>query len=127
LSASIGQVQLDEFVAELSTICETTQPDKVRVLWWDTQVNSEQVFTENYDNMKAMLKPDGGGGTHVGCVSDYIMANRYNPDCVIVFTDGYVESNIDWQVSKPTLWMVTENTSFTPPNGGQSVHVPKEV
>jgi predicted metal-dependent peptidase len=53
----------------------------------------------------------------VGCVSDYIVKERINADCVIVFTDGYVESSFLWDVIPPTLWMVTENTSFHPPVG----------
>jgi predicted metal-dependent peptidase len=36
---------------------------------------------------------------------------------VIVFTDGYVESDITWNITSPTLWMVTENKSFEPPVG----------
>jgi hypothetical protein len=34
-----------------------------------------------------------------------------------VFTDGYVESDVAWQISAPTLWMVTENESWQPPAG----------
>jgi hypothetical protein len=34
-----------------------------------------------------------------------------------VFTDGYVEHDIEWQITAPTLWMVTENKDFNPPTG----------
>jgi len=36
---------------------------------------------------------------------------------VIMFTDGYLESEIQWDIATPTLWMVTSNTCFTPPVG----------
>jgi predicted metal-dependent peptidase len=29
-----------------------------------------------------------------------------------VFTDGYVEVDIKWSISSPTLWLVTENKNF---------------
>lgn len=59
----------------------------------------------------------GGGGTHVSCVNEYINKERINAECVIVFTDGYVESDITWTIPSPTLWMVTQNKSFAPPVG----------
>jgi predicted metal-dependent peptidase len=70
-----------------------------------------------------MLKPLGGGGTHVGCVSDYMIKNSVNAEVLVIFTDGYVEHDIKWEVSAPTMWFVTENGRFDPPNGGRMVKV----
>jgi predicted metal-dependent peptidase len=84
-------------------------------------VHGEQVFQNDYQNIAKLLKPLGGGGTHVGCVSEYINKERIASECVIVFTDGYVENDINWGISSPTLWMVTQNKSFTPPNGTKMV------
>ena len=36
---------------------------------------------------------------------------------MIVFTDGYVESNIEWNIGVPTLWLVTENKNLQVPTG----------
>jgi predicted metal-dependent peptidase len=36
---------------------------------------------------------------------------------VVVFTDGHVESEIDWDGMPPTLWVVTQRKSFDPPVG----------
>jgi len=117
-SGSIGQRQINEFAAEIVSICEMVTPDRVRVLWWDTKVHGEQMFYENYDNLASMLKPQGGGGTKVSCVSEYIDSEGLNPDCVVVFTDGYVERDVKWDIKSPTLWVVTERHSgFTPPSG----------
>jgi predicted metal-dependent peptidase len=116
-SGSIGGEQITEFATELVSICELCSPDKVRVLWWDTDVHGEQVFVGNYQDIAKLLKPVGGGGTHVSCVSEYINKERINAECVIVFTDGYVESDITWTIHSPTLWMVTENKGFEPPVG----------
>jgi predicted metal-dependent peptidase len=122
-SGSIGNEQISEFATELASICELCCPEKVRVLWWDTKVHGEQVFENNYQDIASMLKPLGGGGTHVGCVSDYMIKNSVNAEVLVIFTDGYVEHDIKWEVSAPTMWFVTENGRFDPPNGGRMVKV----
>ena len=117
-SGSIGGQELTEFASELASICSVCTPSKVRVLWWDTEVHGEQVFSpEDYNNLKDILKPQGGGGTMVSCVSDYINTKKINSEAVIVFTDGYLESDIKWNISVPTLWLVTQAKDFTPPSG----------
>lgn len=120
-SGSIGQEQIDEFASELLGICDAVEPEVVRVLWWDTQVHGEQVFRGNYEQMRTMLKPMGGGGTNVSCVAHHLNKNKVTAECVIVFTDGYVENNPTWDISSPTLWLVTENRRWTPPKGRKVV------
>jgi predicted metal-dependent peptidase len=116
-SGSIGGEQITEFATELVSICDLCQPEAVRVLWWDTEVHGEQVFKDNYSDIAKLLKPLGGGGTTVSCVSDYIVKNKIKAECVLVFTDGYVESDINWKITDPTLWMVTQHKDFIPPVG----------
>lgn len=121
-SGSIGAEQLNEFASELLGVCEAVQPDRVRVLWWDTRVAGEQLFEDkDYKGLVSMLKPAGGGGTRVGCVAEHIKKENLTADCVIVFTDGYVESDIKWDIEAPTLWMVTEHKGFVPPASGKLV------
>lgn len=123
-SSSITQEILSEVAAEIQALCEQVRPDALRVLWWDTDVRKEQVFTpESFSGIRKLLKPLGGGGTRVSCVSEHMVKRGYKCDCLIVLTDGYVESEIDWKVTAPTLWLVTERKDFTPPNGGKMVKV----
>jgi predicted metal-dependent peptidase len=117
-SGSIGGQELTEFASELASICSVATPSKVRVLWWDTEVHGEQVFLpEHYGNIKELLKPQGGGGTMVSCVSEHLNKQRVEAEAVIVFTDGYLESEITWNVKCPTLWLVTQNNNFVAPSG----------
>ena len=116
-SGSIGEKELNEFATELVSICEVSSPEKVRIIWWDAEVAGTQEFSGDYTGIASMLKPQGGGGTRVSCVREYINEHRINADCVIVFTDGYVESSVTWDISSPTLWMVTHCKSFEPPSG----------
>jgi predicted metal-dependent peptidase len=104
--------------SDLASICDLVQPEAVRVLWWDTMVHGEQVFKpEAFNNIASLLKPLGGGGTHVGSVAKYINEKKLTAECVIVFTDGYVESDVEWNIVSPTLWMITMNKGFEPPCG----------
>ena len=116
-SGSITQEMIGAAAFQLQLICDSVTPETVRVLWWDTEVHGEQVFGGDSPNVKDILKPLGGGGTRVSCVSEYIVEKGYKPDCVVVFTDGYVESDVAWGTGVETLWLVTENRKFTPPKG----------
>ena len=116
-SGSIGSAELTEFASELASICGVCCPERVRILWWDTQVHGEQIFETDYADIATLLKPLGGGGTNVSCVSEYITKHKLNSECVIVFTDGYLEDNIKWNITMPSLWLVTQNKSFEPPQG----------
>lgn len=116
-SGSIGEKQLAEFATELVSICDVATPERVRIIWWDAEVAGTQEFTDNYADIVSALRPQGGGGTNVSCVSEYINKHKLNADCVVVFTDGYVEDNVKWDISSPTLWMVTASKSFEPPSG----------
>jgi predicted metal-dependent peptidase len=81
-------------------------------------VRSEQVFDRSQiSEITKLMKPRGGGFTRVGCVSDYIRQRNLTPDCLIVLTDGWVERDVQWDISTPTLWTVTENAGFRPPAG----------
>jgi predicted metal-dependent peptidase len=103
---------------EVARICKSVQPAKVRMIWWDTEVNSEQVFLpKDYDTIAKVMKPEGGGGTTVSCVAAYIAAKKYKPVAVIYLTDGLIEAN--YAVPKvPCLWGVVDNEAWTPSKGG---------
>jgi len=117
-SGSIGNRELTEFATELASICDLVSPDVVRIIWWDADVHGEQVFKpDQYQNIASLLKPLGGGGTEVSCVSKYINEKKLSAEAVIVFTDGYVEHDIEWNIVPPTLWMITQNRSLDVPVG----------
>ena len=116
-SGSITQDLINKAAYQLQVISDTVRPDKLRILWWDTEVHGEQVFEGTTSGIAGLLKPMGGGGTRASCVSQYIQSKKYNPDCVVVFTDGYLESEVIWNINVPTLWLVTDNKRWNPPKG----------
>jgi predicted metal-dependent peptidase len=126
-SGSIDDKTLREFAGHIAQICEARNPSMVRVLWWDTKVHGEQVFTPGeYSEIATALKPQGGGGTRVSCVSEYINKRGLNAQAVIVLTDGWVETDIKWDINMPTLWCVTDSNDFKAPTGGRVISIKPE-
>lgn len=123
-SGSMGGVYPVVF-GELCRIAQNANPKKLRVIWWDTAVHSEQVFTEkDYGNIKNLLKPKGGGGTTVSVVADYIAQKGYRPKAVILISDGYIESS--YRVPEaPCLWGIVDNPQFVPLKG-KVLHIESE-
>ena len=112
-SGSIGQDELTIFATELQSIVDTVTPDLIRILWWDYEVCSEQTFRpDQYQELHKLLKVAGGGGTRLSCVSEYITKEQIKAEAIIVFTDGWVEHDIQWNMSTPTLHIVNGNKHF---------------
>ena len=94
-----------------------SQPESVRVIWWEYSVVGEQVFKPiDYPNIGKLMKPAGGGGTRVTCVAEHIEQNKLKPKCVIYLTDGYIES--DYRLPEfPVLFGAVDNDSFVASRG----------
>jgi predicted metal-dependent peptidase len=116
-SGSISDEEMSFYMGHLSNMLDQINPDSCQVLWWGTKVVGDQTLTGSYGNLREVLKPVGGGGTYVSGVAEYINNRKIDADCMIVFTDGYVEENVVWNTAIPTLWVVTLSESFTPPKG----------
>lgn len=126
-SGSIGQHELTKCLSEIKGVCDTVKPESVRILYWDTKVCGDEVYGD-VPNAKASLeqltqttKPQGGGGTMVQCVPDYIQQNNINAQAVIVLTDGYLGG--DWGAwTMPLLWGILDNKSARP-TIGKTLHI----
>jgi predicted metal-dependent peptidase len=115
-SGSITDAALASVTAEMVKIVESVNPEVIRILWWDAEVQKEQIIRRDQSsNIKHLVEATGGGGTRMSCVSEYIIANGLKPDCVTIFTDGYVEHDVNWQTTSPTVFIVDGNTSFRSP------------
>jgi predicted metal-dependent peptidase len=120
-SGSIGVDDLNSFLAEIVGICDQVKPSKVRLLYWDTQVCSEEVYLDaEYANLAQSTKPKGGGGTDPRCVPAYMNEHSIKPEAVVMLTDGYVGSWGSWSV--PVLWCILNNRSANP-DVGKAVYI----
>jgi len=121
-SGSIGQAELTKFLSEVQGVVSNVRPEKVRLLYWDTGVCADEEYDEtNMDRLIESTKPDGGGGTDVNCVTQYMQEKQISAQAVIVFTDGWLYGG--WGTwSQPVLWCVLDNKSAKP-TVGKTVHV----
>lgn len=121
-SGSIGGRELSQFLGEVEAICQTVRPERVRVLYWDTNVCADEVYDgEQISTLTKSTKPAGGGGTTVSCVPAYMQEHSIAPQAVIVLTDGYLGGN--WGTwSMPVLWCILNNARTTAPVG-KTIHV----
>jgi predicted metal-dependent peptidase len=102
---------------EIARICQQVQPKSVRVLWWDTRIAGEQVFTvKDYKDIAKAMAPRGGGGTTVSCVAKHIHEKKYKPKATIMLTDGMIEAQYEVAPGN-VLWGVVNNSRFVPIRG----------
>ena len=107
---------------EVARICENVQPDSVRVLWWETTIVGEQLFKPHeYSNIANLIRPCGGGGTRLTCVSEYFTEHKLKPKACVVISDGYIESDYILP-NVPILFGVVDNDQFTS-NKGKTVRI----
>ena len=121
-SGSIGQTEITAFLSEVKAICDTVHPDKLRLLYWDTQICRDETYeTHELDTLVKSTKPKGGGGTDVECVTEYIREESINAQACIVITDGELYGG--WgQWTMPVLWCVIDNKHKVP-DVGKCVHI----
>lgn len=119
-SGSIQGEMLSLFMGELNKVLTTVNPDRIDVLYWDTEVAGHETYTGN-DKRDIIHKtqPKGGGGTQPDCLPPYIAQKALKPDAFIVLTDGYMSSDpAKWAaIDKPILWCIIGDKSFSIPKG----------
>jgi len=121
-SGSIRQAELSVFLSEVKEICDTVNPEGIRLLYWDTEVCADEYYEgEDVANLAQSTKPAGGGGTNVECVTEYITQQQIAAQACIVLTDGYLYGG--WgQWHMPVLWTIMDNRSAKP-DCGKTVHI----
>jgi len=101
-SGSIGQKELDQVAAEITSIADTVKPELIRVVYVDTEVAGEETF-ECGEAIK--LTPQGGGGTDMVVGLEHV--SKYDPEVVILITDGYTP----WPTSEPEYPLIVVCTT----------------
>lgn len=121
-SGSIGGHELSEFLSEVKAIAEEVHPEKVDLMYWDSEVaGHEEYATNDVSNIVSSTKPKGGGGTDPTCVMRYVKEKNIRPEAIIMLTDGHVgEWGNEWD--SPLLWVVVRNKSTTAPVG-KTIHI----
>lgn len=113
-SGSIGNDELKQYGGETMSIVEDVRPESFRFLWADTKVAGEQLFEEG-DEVK--FEPKGGGGTDMRVPLKY--AEQYDPEVVILFTDGYTP----WPTEEPPYTLIVCCTTNADCPVGQVIRI----
>jgi len=120
---------LPDFLSEVKSICEEVTPECVHLLYWDSSVEKHEVYVSNeVTNAVDVTQARGGGGTSPECVPRYLVKESISPECLIMFTDGYIndQREKDWNIISPTpvMWCVKGNSRFNSNSvQGKVIHV----
>jgi predicted metal-dependent peptidase len=106
-SGSINRRQLGLFQDELNSIVSERRPQRVHVLYFDTEVHNASIFEQGEP---ISLEPAGGGGTSFCPCFEYIEEQSIQPQALVVFTD--LEGSFpDAAPNHPVLWAATKDHS----------------
>lgn len=113
---------LPAFMSEAKAIAETVKPERVHIIYWDTEVCQAEVYEQDeLDSMISSTQPKGGGGTDITCAIDYMAEHNIKPQAAIVLTDGHLFGG--WGTwSCPVMWCVIDNKNASP-DVGKVVHI----
>ena len=103
-----GSDEMTLFASHVAAIVEQVRPAKVHVAYVDTSVAGFQTF-EDGQFAVANMKPEGGGGTHLPVLWDYLARNRIDPVACVFLTDG--ETDFGTPPNFPVLWAMTTDTT----------------
>jgi len=122
MSGSIGEAEQAVILTEAKSCFDAVQPSWVRMLYWDTEVCSDEVYEQHeLDDFIKSTKPVGGGGTNVECVPAHMTKHGIKAQAAIVITDGYLGGSWGtWDC--PVLWVILDNDNAKP-DVGTAIHV----
>jgi len=122
-SGSIGVKELSDFLSEVKGIADEVRPERVDLLYWDSEVASHEEYDEySVANIVSSTKPRGGGGTSPSCVTAYLKDKGIKPECVIMLTDGYVGDDWGGEWPCPVMWTIVGGNTNVAPNG-KTIHI----
>ena len=123
-SGSIGGQELNDFLTEVKGIASEVHPEKVDLMYWDSQVaGHEEYGYHEVDNIVSSTKPRGGGGTDPTCMITYMKEKNIKPEAIIMLTDGCIgEWGNEWEA--PILWTICGEwgrNTYAPT--GKTIHI----
>lgn len=120
VSGSISRRELAYYNGHLARIVEQCKPEKVHVIYTDTQV---QKHVEFQFGEEIQLEFYSGGGTHMPAGIDWVIEQGIEPAVFVCLTDGY--TSFPENPSFPCIWCISSSL-VAPDTAGETVHFEME-
>ena len=114
VSGSISKKELDYYNGHLSRIIEQCRPEKVHVLYTDTEV---QKHVEFECGEGVQLEFYSGGGTDMPAGFDFLAKQGIDPQVFVCLTDGYTGFGED--PGYPVVWCISSDVEAP---WGENIH-----
>ena len=114
VSGSISKTELDYYAGHLSRIAKQCNPEKIHVIYTDTDVQKHMEFEAGED---VKLEFYSGGGTHMPAGFDWVDAQGIEPSVFVCLTDGYTD--FGEPPAYPVVWCISSNVEAS---HGESIH-----
>lgn len=114
VSGSISKQELDHYSGHLSRIAEQCRPEKVHILYTDTDVVKHVEFECGEE---VALEFYSGGGTDMPAGFTYCDEHGINPDVFVCLTDGYTD--FGEAQNYPIVWCISSDIEAP---HGENVH-----
>jgi predicted metal-dependent peptidase len=114
VSGSISKTELDYYAGHLSRIAKQCNPERIHVIYTDTDVVKHMEFEAGED---VKLEFYSGGGTHMPAGFDWVAEQGIEPSVFVCLTDGYTD--FGEPPSFPVVWCISSNVEAT---HGESIH-----
>lgn len=121
-SGSIDDSTLSVFVNEVNDIVEACHPERVAMIYCDTRIQRVDHYAP--EDFPLQARPQGGGGTDLREIFDYVEREGLAPDCLLLFTD----CRTPWpeQASWPTVVCSTTGLK-APTHLADTIHFPEDA
>lgn len=104
---------LPKFLGELNGLVKSFAGYTINLIEADYKVCKHEIYNDErpLDLENEKYTANGGGGTELHSILNYVEDNQIDADAIIMFTDGenYSEFYEDECPSIPVLWMITKN------------------
>ncbi len=118
-SGSTSDRMVGQCGAELNSIQEELRPEKIHVVYFDSEVKSMESFEPDEP---VTAKVIGRGGTAFSPIFRYIEEQGIEPTCCIVATDLEC-SDYGPKPNYPVMWTVLDGGCYSKPPWGDVLHV----
>lgn len=87
-SGSIQDEMLKDFLGEVIAITNMYSQFRIKLLCFDHRIHSPETFDESNVGELLTYELAGGGGTDFAQIWDWMKENEYEPELLLMFTDG---------------------------------------